>query len=150
MSEIARIVEQLKQAHEGEAWHGPSVGEALEGVTAAAAVRRPISSGHNIWEIVHHVRVTNDAVRTHVTGDAAPEETDWPSLADTSDPAWRSAVDKLKKAQHALRQAVSTLPAARLHETIPGKSHSYWYELLGVLHHDLYHAGQISMLKKQA
>ena len=37
MSEVARIVEQLKQAHEGEAWHGPSVGEALHGVTAAAA-----------------------------------------------------------------------------------------------------------------
>jgi hypothetical protein len=150
MSEIARIVEQLEQAHDGDAWHGPSVNQALDGVTARAAARRPIADGHNIWEITHHVRVTNDAVRSHLTGDAPGDETDWPTLADTSEAAWRAAVDKLKKAQHALRQAVSTLPAARLHETIPGKSHSYWYELLGIVHHDLYHAGQISMLKKQA
>jgi hypothetical protein len=42
MSEIGRIVEQLRQGHEGEGWHGPSVGEALAGVTAAGAARRPI------------------------------------------------------------------------------------------------------------
>ena len=148
MSEIARIVEQLKQVHEGEAWHGPSVGEALEGVSAAGAAKRPIAKGHNIREIVHHVRVTDALVRAHVTGEAAAEEADWPSVTEASEADWRAAIDTLKAAQRALREAVSRLPEARLHENIPGKGHSYWYELLGVLHHDLYHAGQISLLKK--
>ena len=148
MSEVARIVEQLKQVHEGEAWHGPSVGEALEGVSAAGAAKRPIGKGHNIWEIVHHVRVTDALVRAHVTGEAAGEEADWPSLTETGEVDWRAAIDTLKTAQRALREAVSRLPEARLHENIPGKDHSYWHELLGVLHHDLYHAGQISLLKK--
>jgi hypothetical protein len=43
---------------------------------------------------------------------------------------------------------VSKLSEARLHENIPGRSHSYRYELLGILHRDAYHAGQISLLKK--
>lgn len=148
MSEIARIVEQLKQVHEGGAWHGPSVGEALEGVSAAVAAKRPIEKGHSIWEIVHHVRVTEELVRAHVAGEAAGGEADWPSPTETGEALWRAAIDELKATQRALREAVSKLPEARLHENIPGKDHSYWYELLGVMHHDLYHAGQISLLKK--
>jgi len=148
MSEIARIVEQLKQVHEGEAWHGPSVGEALEGVSAAGAVKRPLGKGHTIWEIVHHIRVTDEMVRAHLSCEAAGGETDWPSLTETGETAWRAAVDALQSTQRALRDAASKFPEARRHENIPGKSHSYWYELLGVMHHDLYHAGQISLLKK--
>jgi uncharacterized damage-inducible protein DinB len=148
MSEIARIVEQLRQGHEGEAWHGPSVGEALAGVTASGAARRPIGAAHCIWEIVRHLRATDERVRTHVTGETAGDEADWPRLTETGETAWRAAVGELEATQRALRDAVSELPAARLHENIPGQSHSYWYELLGSLHHDLYHAGQISLLKK--
>lgn len=148
MSEIARIVEQLKQAHEGQAWHGPSLAEALEGVSAADAARRPIGKAHSIWEIVHHVRVTDELVRAHVSGEAAAEEADWPSLSETGEAVWRAAVDRLEASQRALREAVSKLSEARLHQNVPGKGHSYWQELLGVLHHDLYHAGQISLLKK--
>src|SRR5262245_23664999 len=150
MNEIGKIVEQLKQVHEGEAWHGPSVVEALDGVGAAGAARRPIGAAHSIWEIVHHVRVVDEMVRTQITGETRAEEPDWPSLDDVSDSAWSAAGTKLKGTQKALREAVSKLPESKLHQTIPGKKHSYWYELLGILHHDLYHAGQISILRKAA
>lgn len=148
MSEIARIVEQLKQVHEGGAWHGPSVAEALEGVSAAGAARRPIGAAHSIGEIVQHVRATGEVVRRHVAGEAALDEPDWPRLTEAGEAGWRAAVDQLRATQRALREAVSKLPEARLHENIPGQSHSFWHELLGILHHDLYHAGQISLLKK--
>ena len=148
MSEIARIVEQLKQVHEGGAWHGPSVAEALEGVSAAGAVKRPIGAAHSIGEIVQHVRATGEVVRRHVAGEGAGDEPDWPGLDGTGEAGWRAAVESLKATQRALRDAVSKLPEARLHENVPGQSHSYWYELLGILHHDVYHAGQISLLKK--
>jgi len=148
MNEIARIVEQLEQVHDGEAWHGPSVREALAGVSAAGATKRPIGAAHCIWEIVDHVRVTDELVRRRVTGQAAGDEADWPPLTDTGEGAWRAALDGLRATQRSLRDAVSKLWEARLHENIPGRSHSYWYELLGILHHDTYHAGQISLLKK--
>jgi hypothetical protein len=148
MSEIHRIVEQLKQVHEGEAWHGPSVDEAIEGVDAKGASQRPIAGAHSIWEIVHHMRVTGEAVRAHLTGGPSSEEPDWPACPEVGEIAWRAAVARLRVAQEELRHEVSRLPEARLHDAVPGKSHSYWYELLGLLHHDLYHAGQISLLKR--
>jgi uncharacterized damage-inducible protein DinB len=147
-SEISRIVEQLEQVGEGGAWHGPSLSEALAGVDAAAAARRPIGAAHSIWEIVRHVRVTSEQVRRQLAGEMGSDEADWTTPTETGEAAWREAVDRLVAGERALRDAVSRLPAARLHETIAGKTHSYWYELLGVLHHDAYHAGQISLLKK--
>ena len=146
--EIGRIVEQIRQVQEGGAWHGPSVGEAVEGLSAADAALRPLGAAHSIIEIVHHVRVVEDAVRRHITGEADGNEADWVSVSDTSETAWPGAVDRLKEGQRALRDAVAKLPAARLHENVAGKEHSYWYELMGLLHHDAYHAGQISLLKK--
>jgi hypothetical protein len=148
MSEIGRIVEQLGQLHDGGAWHGPSMGEALEGLSAAGAARRPIGAAHCIWEIVHHVRVSNEQVRSHLTGESTGDEADWPTLTETGEAAWRDAVARLRAGQRALRDAVSKLPGDRLHDNIAGKTHSYWYELLGILHHDAYHAGQVSLLKK--
>jgi DinB family protein len=147
-TEIGRIVEQLEQVHEGQAWHGPSVGESLADVSATTAARRPIGEAHSIWELVHHLRVTDALVRAHVTGETAVEEPEWPSLTDTGDRAWRATLEALKATQASLRDAVARFPVGRLHETIPGKTHSFWYEMMGILHHDLYHAGQISLLKK--
>lgn len=148
-TEVGRIVEQLRQVQEGGAWHGPSVREALDGVSAAQAARRPIERGHSIWEIVHHVRGVADAVRAQVAGEAAPDAPDWPSVTDTSERSWRAALESLAAVQRSLRDAVSKLPETRLHEVVPGQEHSFWYVLLGVMHHDLYHAGQISLLKNE-
>jgi uncharacterized damage-inducible protein DinB len=148
MSEIERIVEQLRQVHEGEAWHGPSVREAVAGVTAEGAARRPVASAHSIRELVHHVRVTDEMVRAHVAGEDAAALPAWPAEGADDEAAWRRAVRELAATQQALREAVARFPEERLHEQVPGNGHSYWYELIGILQHDLYHAGQIALLKK--
>jgi len=53
MTEIERILDQLKRAYEGNAWHGPSVREALNGVTPEQAAAHPLSGAHSIWEFAH-------------------------------------------------------------------------------------------------
>jgi DinB superfamily len=146
--DIGRIVEQLSHIHDGGAWHGPSLAEALAGLSAPDAAGRPIGAAHSIWEIVHHLRVNDDRVRGHLTGEGEGDEADWAAPTDTTPEAWRDAVDRLRASQRALCEAVSKFPAARLHENVEGKSHSHWYELLGILQHDAYHAGQISLLRK--
>lgn len=148
MSNVASFVSQLEQAHQGGAWHGPSVNEALEGVDAAAASRRPVAGGHNIREIVHHVRVVDDAVRSHFSGEAAADEADWPAAGEIGESEWQEELARLKASQQALRDAVANLPEGSLHENIPGKDLTYAAELFGILNHDLYHAGQISLLRK--
>ena len=52
MTEIERILDQLKRAYEGDAWHGPSVREALAGVNAKQAHARPLANAHSIWELI--------------------------------------------------------------------------------------------------
>lgn len=146
-SEVDRIVVQLRHVQEGGAWHGPSLSDALEGVNAARAARRPLEAAHCIWEIVQHVRSVEAAVRASLTGEPA-EEADWPEVTDTSENAWRATLESLAAGHRALRDAVAGVSASRLQEEVPGQQNSLWYVLLGLLQHDAYHAGQISLLKK--
>src|SRR5438874_6297432 len=57
MTEIERIQDQLKRAFEANAWHGPSVSEVLNGITADQAHARPLRNAHSIWELVRHIAV---------------------------------------------------------------------------------------------
>jgi uncharacterized damage-inducible protein DinB len=152
-NEITQIVDQLKQVHTGGAWHGPSVREALDGVSGSLATAHPIAGAHSIADIVHHLAVVSEAVRADLVGAKAPEEADWPADGvaanrDGNDEAWRAAVARLEAAERALRDAAASFPESRLQDNVAGKSHSYAYELHGLLNHDAYHAGQISLLKK--
>src|SRR5260370_21067202 len=70
MSEAVRIADQLRRAFRGDAWHGDSVFEILEGVTAAQAAARPIKSAHTIWELVLHVAAWDGAVLRRLGGGA--------------------------------------------------------------------------------
>ena len=95
MNEIERILDQLKRAYEGNAWHGPSVKEALAGVTAQQAHARPLANAHSIWELARHIAVWEDAGRRRLGGDRAQIEIsspqDWPPPDDPSDAAWEEA-----------------------------------------------------------
>ena len=147
-SELERLVEQLRLVHQGEAWHGPSVREAVDGVTTALATKRPIPNAHTIREIVHHIRVNDDGVRRRLAGEPASDDADWPSDGSLTDAAWRKELERLEATQSALREALAGLTAGRLYRTMPGKQHSYWHEVLGIIQHAAYHAGQLSMLRK--
>ena len=152
MAEARRIQDQLRRALQGEAWHGPSVLEVLAGVTAARAAARPLAGAHSIWEIVLHITAWVDAVRRRLGGqpvELAPEQ-DWPPLNDTTEAAWSQSLEDLSNAHAELLKAVSRLDGSRLNETVPGKEYSVYFMLHGVIQHDLYHAGQIAILKKAA
>src|ERR1035441_6101142 len=93
-SEAARIADQLRRAFDGEAWHGDSLFEILEGVTAAQAAARPIAGAHTIWELVLHIVAWDGAVLRRLGG-AAVELSDaqnFPPVRDTSEAAWRGAL----------------------------------------------------------
>jgi uncharacterized damage-inducible protein DinB len=151
MTEIQRIVDQFDRAFEGNAWHGPAVRELLAGVSARQAAAKPPFGSHNIWEIVLHMTAWQDVVRRRVTGEVIvdlPTEQDWPPVPNTSDAAWREALEKLTQTKQNLRQTISQLPDPRLEEIISGKGYSVYFMLHGVIQHNLYHSGQIAILKK--
>jgi len=150
MKETERIVDQLKRASEGDAWHGPSVIHLLEGITAQHAAARPIKSAHSIWEIVLHIAAWERAGLRRLQGDRAqlPADEDWPPVVATDEAAWEQTRKALKQGNDELRKAISLIDDSRLDQPIvPGMSTVY-VTLHGVIQHDLYHAGQIAILKK--
>ena len=150
MTEIERISDQLKRAFEGGAWHGPSVKEVLEGVTAEKAAARPVSGAHSIWELVLHIAVWENAVKRWVRGESynVSDEQNWPAIKDAGEPAWKKALEALEKGHMELRETISRLSDSDLDKILKQPKPSVYQLLHGVIQHDLYHAGQIAVLKK--
>ena len=151
MSEKKRLNDQLKRAFEGTAWHGPSVSEVLVGVNAQQAAAHPLAGAHSIWELALHIqtweRVGRRRIQEFVPIDVSDEE-DWPAVNDTSEAAWARTLEELRSNHQALRAAIREMDDARLEEIVPGTTYSVYFLLQGVIQHDLYHAGQIALLKK--
>jgi len=152
-SEAAGIADELRRAFNGEAWHGDSLFEILRGVTAAQAAARPITSAHTIWELVLHIGAWDDAVLRRLGGAAVTlsDAENFPTVADTSEAAWQNALAKVRSAHEKLVGAVASLPDSRLADRVAGKQgahYTFYYMLHGVVQHELYHAGQIALLKK--
>ncbi|MBZ5667021.1 MAG: DinB family protein [Acidobacteriia bacterium] len=153
MSEAVRIADQLRRAFDGDAWHGDSVLQILEGVTAARAAARPIKHAHSIWELVLHIAAWDGAVLRRMGGVAVSlsAKKNFPPVKDASEAAWRKALAEVRRVHEELVAAVAVLPDSRLYEMVPGKQgahYNFYYMLHGVVQHELYHAGQIALLKK--
>ena len=154
MTEVERISDQFRRAFDGEAWHGPSVLTLLEGVTATQAAARPIPSAHSIWQLVNHIAAWERACSRRLSGDPAQltDEEDWPVVADTSEAAWQKTKQALVATHEQLLQKIAELDDSRLDQPIISDSSTTYSSVYVTLHggvqHDLYHAGQIALLKK--
>lgn len=151
MSEAARIADQLRRAFAGDAWHGPAVLELLSDVDPATAAAHSLPDVHSIWELVLHIAAWDGAVHRRLTTGKAVVLSDaqnFPPVKDKSGVAWKKAVTHLRATHKGLIGTVSTLPDSRLAERVPGKDYDIYFMLHGVAQHELYHAGQIAILRK--
>ncbi len=143
------IADQISRAFRGESWHGPSVLEVLVGVSAEDAAAHPIAGAHSIWEIVLHLTSGYTLVLRRVRGESAElsSEEEWPPVAEVSSAAWRESQHALEQLNQQLQSAVRAFPAERLSQEL-GSRYSAYVQFCGTPQHDLYHAGQIVVLKK--
>jgi uncharacterized damage-inducible protein DinB len=148
---LPTIQDHLRRSFEGDAWHGPSMLEILQGVTAEQAAARPIANAHSIWELVLHVAAWEGVVVRRLQGEAVEltGAKDFPPVWDTSAAAWKRTIESLHHSHEALRTSVASLPESRLTDIVPGKEYTVDFMLQGVVQHDLYHAGQLVLLKKR-
>ena len=149
-SEPALIADQLRRAFEGDAWHGPALLELLDDVDAAMAAAKPLPDVHSIWELVLHIEVWDRAAIVRLQGKQTQPEGDlnFPPVVEHTKEAWHAAVTSVERTHDELVKAVEALPESRLFDTIPGKPYDFYHNLHGVVQHELYHAGQIALLKK--
>ena len=150
MSKAAGIADELKEIHSGNAWHGPSLQEALAGLTAEQAAARPIPNAHSIWEIVAHVTGWENVFLERLKGNPLrePEEGDFPETGEASEESWAQTLERLNETHGRLLDMIASLSDESLGEMVGGKDYSVRYLLRGVIRHHVYHAGQIALLRK--
>ena len=153
MRELRQLLSILDQAYDRRSWHGTNLRGSIRGLSLRRAAWRPAPGRHNIWELVVHAAYWKYAVWRRLTGGdrgSFPlKGSNWfERPLEMTDRAWRSDVALLEQGHKSLRKAVATLPAAVLHRKADGGKETNFSLISGVAAHDLYHAGQIQMLKR--
>jgi uncharacterized damage-inducible protein DinB len=149
---IAVLLHALDEGYDRRAWHGTALKGSLRGVTARQAAWRPAPGRHNIREVAVHAAYWKYRVRRRLTGEKRGsfpmDGTNWFELSGADEKAWRSERALLEREHRALRQAVAELPPGRLGGRLPGtRRRTALREIAGIALHDVYHAGQIQLLK---
>jgi uncharacterized damage-inducible protein DinB len=149
-SEAAGIADQLRRAFEGDAWHGPALLELLEDVDAATAAAKTLPDVHSVWELVLHIAAWDGAALRRIGGKKAQlkGKQNFPPVPNPTESTWREAVAQATRTHNLLVETVAGLSESRLREIVPGKRYDFYHMLHGVAQHELYHAGQIAILKK--
>jgi hypothetical protein len=154
---LTRDVEQLLalivSAYNRQSWHGTNLRGSIRGVSARLAARRPAPARHNIWELVVHAAYWKYIALRRLTGASRGsfpiEGSNWFERDGSGgEKAWRSDIALLDGAHKALRREVGAISSRDLAATPAGSRVSNFKLLSGVAAHDLYHAGQIQLLKR--
>lgn len=150
MSEVARILDQMRRVWDGDAWHGPTVSVLLADVSSQEADARPIAGVHSIGDVVFHMAFWKDIARRRVGGEHVipPDAESWPTHRIASEAEWNERRALLQTRQRELDETVAALSDDRLAAAIAGKNYNLYVLLHGILQHDIYHAGQIAVLKR--
>ncbi len=149
--EIGVLLHAVDEAYENSAWHGTTLKGSLRGVTARQAARRPAPGRHSIREIAAHAAYWKFVVRRRLTGDTSASfplaGSNWFALPRGSEKAWRAEREILDREHRALRAVVAGFAPGRLRSPLPGLRRTALREIAGVALHDVYHAGQIQLVK---
>lgn len=146
MSEIDHIIDTLKDTYEGNAWHGPSAKEILSKISENQQDAK-IGNGHSIIEIILHMNAWRNFVIQILLGNDSYQVTD--ELNFPQGQNLKEAIRILDKSQEELIATIAKFDEQNLHQEVPKRKYSYHKLLHGIIHHDLYHLGQIVMIIKQ-
>jgi len=152
ISSLELLLRMLDEAYERKAWHGTNLRGAIRGVPAAGAVWRPEKKRHNIAELVVHAAYWKYTVRRRLTGmkkgSFALKGSDWFRRDKIDEQQWKEDVELLHQEHRLLRASVAELPPGRLDRRVGNSQHDHARLIFGVASHDLYHTGQISLIKR--
>lgn len=139
------LIRQLDRVFNGPAWHGPSVMETLNQVTEAHAQNK-FKDSHTLIQLIAHMATWRRFVIERLNGNGAfdvTEEQNFVTLTDLLE-----TIQLLKNTQQELVMAIENFPEEKLKDKVDSRNYSFQTMLHGILHHDLYHLGQIGLLKR--
>lgn len=154
-SEIKLLLTIIDQAFDQKSWHGTNLRGSIRGLSAEQAAWRPSPDRHNIWEIVVHAAYWKYVVRLRLGAEARGsfpiKGSNWferPGPVALEQAAWKSDLALLNEIHTSMRAAVVDMAPSEIHHTPSGHKVSNLALITGIAAHDLYHAGQIQLLKR--
>ena len=142
------LLDSLDEAFDRKSWHGPNLRGAIRGVTAVQAAWRPAGDRHNIWELTLHAAYWKYVVRRKILREkrgsfslAGSNFFERPESGAAAEVEWKRDIAILQAEHRKLRDAVAQLPARAFTPAI-------CHLIRGAAAHDLYHAGQIRLLRR--
>ncbi|MBK5278045.1 MAG: DinB family protein [Bacteroidia bacterium] len=144
-TEIQTLCDILKHSFEKNAWHGPAVLEALSDIDEKI-INKKINKTHSILELVTHMTAWRTYVINMLLGNDGFEISD--EMNFQSEISWSHAIADLKESQVKLLIALESFPIENLHVLVPNRPYKFFTMLHGIIHHDLYHVGQIVLIKR--
>lgn len=152
-SELALLTDQFRQVYEKDPWYGTSVKAILDSLSPAVVFDPPAPNVHSIAELVAHVMSWRRFLQNRLTSDSvyipAQEETfDWRKIANNQANAWEELREQLDLNQQQLLELLEQKDDSLLDQSVAAKPYTFRYLIHGVLHHDIYHLGQISLINR--
>ena len=136
------LIQLLDLAFDKRSWHGANLMSAIRGVRAEQA-RRRIGGRKTIWEQLLHAAYWKNVVITKISGQSAWERkgSNWVKMPSPgNEKQWKEDVEMLKGLHRRLSEVV---------EKRGGKlSEKEVWLVQGGAFHDIYHAGQIKLLRR--
>jgi uncharacterized damage-inducible protein DinB len=152
MSDTDLLLDIVDRAYNRRSWHGTNLRGSIRGLTSRQASSRPARGRHNIWEIVVHAAYWKYVVRRRLTGEPRGSfplnGSNWFARGVASEAAWKEDIALLDKTHRALRSAIETFPEKDWKRPSTGSSVTNLELVAGIAAHDLYHAGQIQLIKR--
>ncbi len=149
---IGLLLQVLEEAFTRRGWQGATLSQAVAGLTPREALWRPGAGRHNIWELVLHTAFWKHVVRYRVLGERPPRfprsPRNYPAIPARPDAAaWRADVALMKREHRLMLDAVRNLGPQRLDASVGGSKWRVTEQIFGIAAHDLYHTGQIRLLR---
>jgi hypothetical protein len=146
------LLQVIDHGFDRQSWHGPNLRGSIRSVTHKQALWRPQSQRHNIWEHVLHAAYWKYTVRRRILGEKRGtfplKGSNWITPQDVTAAGWRRDVQFLVETHESMRAAIADLSPALLPKRLPGAKVTYFSLISGIAAHDVYHAGQIQLLKR--
>jgi uncharacterized damage-inducible protein DinB len=152
-NEFRLLLALIDEAYERKSWHGTNLRGSIRGLTAEEASWRPSKGRHNIREIVVHAAYWKYTIRRRLTaekrGSFPLKGSNWfarPSPGGAG--SWEEDVELLRAEHRSMRSAIAGLAPDMLYRRGAGSTVANDHLIRGIAAHDLYHAGQIQLLKR--
>lgn len=153
VAETVHLLRLIDEGYSKPAWHGPNLRASVRGLSARDAAWRPAAGRHNIWEIVVHAAYWKYAVRCRLLGEKrdrfALSGRNWfVRSGSLGEKAWRADLKLLDEEHKRLREVVAKFAPSALGRPAPGHRGIASAQIAGIAFHDVYHAGQIQLLRR--